>query len=88
MYIYIYIYIYICIHIYIHIYTYIYTCLFNIAKYKKMCFLFYFIYINIIYKYIYILYMVFTTEGFFEVAIESWPEWDLNPRPLNSVQTL
>ena len=22
------------------------------------------------------------------VAIESWPEWDLNPRPLNSVQTL
>ena len=36
--------------------------------------------------------MVFTTEGFFffflEVAIESWPEWDSNPRPLNSVQTL
>ena len=30
--------------------------------------------------------MVFTTEGFFEVAIESWPEWDLNLRPLNSVQ--
>ena len=28
------------------------------------------------------------TEGFFEVAIESWPEWGLNPRPLNSVQTL
>ena len=24
--------------------------------------------------------MVFTTEGLFEVAIESWPEWDLNPR--------
>ena len=32
--------------------------------------------------------MVFTTEVFFEVAIESWPEWDLNPQPLNSVQTL
>ena len=30
--------------------------------------------------------MVFITEGFFEVAIESWPEWDLNPQPLNSVQ--
>ena len=29
--------------------------------------------------------MVFTTKGFLEVAIESWPEWDLNPRPLNSV---
>ena len=29
--------------------------------------------------------MVFITEGFLEVAIESWPEWDLNPRPLNSV---
>ena len=40
-----------------------------------------------IYIYIYI-YLVFTTQGFFEVAIESWPEWDLNPRPLNFVQTL
>ena len=29
--------------------------------------------------------MVFSTERFFEVAIENWPEWDLNPRPLNSV---
>ena len=26
--------------------------------------------------------MVFTTEGFFEVAIESWPEWNFNTRPL------
>ena len=58
--------------IYIYIYIYIYT----------------YIYIYIyIFIYIYI-YMVFTTEGFLEVAIESWPEWDLNPRPLNSVQTL
>ena len=34
--------------------------------------------------------MVFTTEGFFEEAIEieSWSEWDLNPQPLNSVQML
>ena len=34
--------------------------------------------------------MVFITEGFLflEVAIESWPEWDLNPQPLNSVQTV
>ena len=31
---------------------------------------------------------LFTTEGFFEVAIQSWPECDLNTRPLNSVQTL
>ena len=23
--------------------------------------------------------MVFITEGPFEVAIESWPEWDLKP---------
>ena len=30
----------------------------------------------------------FITDGFFEVAIESWSEWDLNPQPLNSVQTL
>ena len=37
---------------------------------------------------IYMIYVRFTTERSFEVAIESWPEWDLNPRPLNSVQTL
>ena len=59
------------------------------------------IYIYIIYIYIcmymymhmyiyniYIIYLAFTTEGLFGIAIESWPEWDLNPRPLNSVQTL
>ena len=34
------------------------------------------------------MYMVFTTEGFLEVPIESLPEWDLNPRSLNSAQTL
>ena len=28
--------------------------------------------------------MIFTTEGLFEVAIKSWPEWDLNPRLLSS----
>ena len=28
------------------------------------------------------------TERFFEVALQSWPEWDLNPQPLNSAQTL
>ena len=33
---------------------------------------------------IYIYIYIFITEGFFELAIESWPEWDLNPRPLNS----
>ena len=31
---------------------------------------------------------IFTTDGFFEVAIESWPECDLNSRPLNSIQKL
>ena len=30
--------------------------------------------------------MVFNTEGFLEVNIESWPEWDLNQPPLNSFQ--
>ena len=34
------------------------------------------------------IHMVFITEGFLEVAIESLPKWVLNPRPLNSVQTL
>ena len=32
--------------------------------------------------------MVFTTEIFLEVAIESWPEWNLNSRPPDFVQTL
>ena len=32
--------------------------------------------------------MVFTTEGFLEVAIESWPEWDMNLVPLNFAETL
>ena len=43
-----------------------------------------------IYIFIYTVHTVFTTEvlSIFEVAIESWPEWDLNPGPLNSVQTL
>ena len=30
--------------------------------------------------------MVFTTEGFSEVAIECWSEYELNPRPVSSVQ--
>ena len=30
--------------------------------------------------------MYITPEGFFQVAIESWPEWDLSPRPLKSFQ--
>ena len=34
------------------------------------------------------IYMTFTTEGFFEVALESWPGRDLNQWPLNSAQTL
>ena len=37
---------------------------------------------------IYVYDIHFTIDRFFEVAIESWPEWNLNPRPLNSVQTL
>ena len=34
------------------------------------------------------IHMVFTTEAFFEVVIESLPEWDLNPQQLNSVHML
>ena len=60
----------------------------NISYGKMDLGIFYFdVGVSHIYGSIYI-YMVLTTEGFFEVAIESWPEWDLNPRPLNSVQTL
>ena len=35
-----------------------------------------------------LIHMVFNTERFLEVAKESCPEWNLNQRPLNSVQTL
>ena len=34
------------------------------------------------------LHMVFTTDELFEVATESWPEWDVNPQPLKFVQRL
>ena len=34
------------------------------------------------YIYVYI-YIFSPLTDYFEVAIESWPEWDLNPRPLN-----
>ena len=34
------------------------------------------------------IYMTFTTDRLFEVAIESWHEWDMNPQPLNPVQTV
>ena len=37
---------------------------------------------RIYYIYLYI-YTVFTTEGFLEVALERWPEWNLNQQPLN-----
>ena len=29
-----------------------------------------------------------TSEEFLEISIESWPVWELNPVPLNLVQTL
>ena len=56
-------------YIYIYAYLRVYVCIYNT-------------YI-IIYMYIYI--YIYTTEEFFEIAIESWPERDLDPRPLNSV---
>ena len=38
-----------------------------------------------IYIYYIYIYVVFATDRLFEVAIESWPEGDLNPQPLNFV---
>ena len=35
-----------------------------------------------------LIHMVLTTDGFSEVAIESWSQCVLNPRPLNPVQAL
>ena len=65
------IYIYICIYIYIWTRNqYVYV-LQNNSKTKNTTFVWR------IFVYMY-------TEGVFEVAVESWPEWDLNPRPLNT----
>ena len=47
---------------------------------KYIWYIYIFIYIYIYNIYIYIS-MVFTIEGLFEVAIETWPEGELNPRP-------
>ena len=35
-----------------------------------------------------LIHTVFTTERFLQAAIESFPDWGLNQRPLNSVQRL
>ena len=57
-------------------------------------FIMYFLDLYIYISCIYIIYIFqvciiyFTTEGFFKVAVESWLEWDLKPRPLNSVQII
>ena len=34
-----------------------------------------------------LVHMGFNTKSIWEIAIESWPEWDWNPQPVNSVQT-
>ena len=39
------------------------------------------------YKYKSIYLSIYLSIEFVQVAIESWPKCDLNPRPLNSVQT-
>ena len=65
----------ICIYVYICMYGFMYA-----SIYVCVC--------MYVYIYIYIYNMVFTTEGLFEVTTDSWPESDLNPRRLNSVQTL
>ena len=48
-----------------------------------------FLYIYYIYRYRYIYIDIFIyspmKDSVFEVATESWPEWDLNPGPVNSV---
>ena len=56
----------------------------------KVCFMNFLILLifNHVYEFhIYIYIYIYVTGRFFEVAIEGWPELDLNPRPLNSIQT-
>ena len=67
----------ICMYIYIYICTYIYIYMYN---YNIVIYIYIYIYIYV-YVYVYYIHTVI-------VATESWPEWDLNPRSLISVQTL
>ena len=61
-----------------------------VISFLKPIYIYIYIYIYIIYIHTYIIYIhvVFSTDGFVEPAIESWPQWDSNPRLLNSIQTL
>ena len=61
----------------IHVW-YVYVCIHVHIIYMYTCL---YIYIYIVYIYIY----TYIYEGLFEVTVESWPEGDLNPRPLDSV---
>ena len=61
-----------------YVYVCIHVCTYNIHVYM---FIYIYIYIYSIYIYIY----TYIYEGLFEVTVESWPEGDLNPRPLDSV---
>ena len=73
----------------VNIFQYIYIYIYLKFEYT-------YVYIHIyIYIYIYIYVYIYSpltegllkTKGLFELAIENWPE-DLNPQPLDSVQTL
>ena len=62
------------IYIYLHICTYTYI------------YIYMYVYVHIyIYIYMYIYIYIYTL---FELPIKSWPKWDLNPPPLNSVEML
>ena len=80
-------YCYICHYIYVTMFYICHYIVIYVCRYIYMS-LYIYVVIYICHSYIYVVIYIFTTEGLFEVAIESWPEWDLNPRPLNSVQTL
>ena len=58
-------------------------------KYMSSIYKYIYIYIYLYIKHIYIYihgWWIYTNDGFLKVPIKSWPKWDLNPRPLNSVR--
>ena len=57
---------------YLYVYVYRYTYMYIYIYTYKLVYIY-------VFTCIYNIYIVFTTEGFSEVAIESWPEWNLSP---------
>ena len=67
---------------------YIYYVSCQILHYHIHYILYYLYIIFLILYYTYVICMLLTTVRFSETVIESWRDWDFNPRPLISIEML